>query len=245
MRGFAYLTLCSFLLSTLAYQWVFHRHAPPVPASALPRAELFLSAEPVPRLVWMALWPPLLLTGLLWWVITQGDTLPWRDNWLGPPQPAFHHKTFTMIAMAVMVCSSVAAWKVVLALARWHGMARAYPHRSRRLRLAVTIQWLWLATMVCWAAGNLFYMPVPWASLCAIGFGGGMFLFLWMVGQEERLRRDQPATGTWCYLDFRDPGFLSPRDLNLASAWAWLLAALGIAPILLMEWLYQHARDLP
>lgn len=195
-RGFAYLTLGSFLVSMLVYQWVYHRYAEAAPASALPRAELQLSAEPLPRVVWLAILPPVVVMALLWWIVEHGDTLPWRDNWLGPPRPAWNHRMFTMTVMMGIVWNGIAGWKVVHALARWHGMSRSYPYRSQRLHLALGGQWAALIAIACWAAGNNFYMPGIWPTLCALGFGGGMFVVLWISGREERLRRGQPATGT-------------------------------------------------
>lgn len=241
-RTFAYLTLGAMLVSMLVHQWVYHRHAGPAAASALPRAELLLSPDPLPRVAWVGLLPPVIVSILLWWVARHGDALPWRDNWLGAPTPAWDHKMFMPLAMGVIAWNSVVVWKVVEALGRWYGMSRAYPHRSRRLRVAVGTQWAALLTSVCWATGNTFYLPGPWPTLCALGFGGGMFLFLQSAGAGERMRKAQPATGSWYYLDSRDPSFLSPRGLNVANAWTWLLAAAAAAPILLMEWLYQYSR---
>lgn len=149
---------------------------------------------------------------------------------------------YPMAATGVIVWNSMMSWRVVNALARWHGMSRAYPHRYYRLRAAVTTQWIALAVSSSWLCGNVFYMPPTLATTCALTFGGGLFAALWFAGREERLRRAQPATGTWCYFDFKDPTFLGPRGLNLANGWSWVLAAAGMAPVLLAEWLLRQGR---
>lgn len=241
-RAWVYLALASVLVSMLVYQWVYHRHTAPIPAAALPPAQLSLVPERLPGIVWLALVPPVILMVLLWCVTMYGSTLPWRDSWLGPPQPATSHRMFLMTAIMSIVWMGVASWKVVYALARWHGMARSYPHRRERLMYAVGMQWLALIVPVAMASGFSLYLPALLATTCAITYGLGMFFFIWLAGQEHRMRTESPQTGTWCYFDFHDPTFFGPRGLNLANRWSWALAGAGIAPVLLAEWLYHHAQ---
>lgn len=241
-RGWMYVALVSSLASMLAYQWVYHRQAAMLPASALPRPELHLAPDRMPDVVWLALVPPALLMVLLWWVTLHGSELPWRDTWLGPPKPATEHRMYLHTVVAVIFFNCLASWQVVYSLARWHGMARAYPYRRERLQWAVGNQWLMLAFTVAWFSGNNFRMPAVLATTCGIVVGIGGSTMIWMGWRLHALRTADPQTGTWCYFDFRDPTFFGPRGLNLANGWSWALAAAGIAPILLAEWLLHGAQ---
>jgi hypothetical protein len=242
-RSWVYIWLACSLISVLIYQWVYHRHAAAPPAQALPPAELSLSHERVPALVWTALIPPIILMALLWWVTFHGSGLPWRDGWLGPPRPAVSHRFFLPSMIMVIVWISIGSWKVVYNLARWHGMPRTYPHRRQRLVNAVGLQWMALVAVVAWASGLNFYLPAPLATACAITFGVGMFSVIAYGNQEYRLRTQDPRTGTWCYFQLQDPAFLGPRGMNLANRWALALGAAGLAPVILAEWLYHHAQS--
>lgn len=153
-----------------------------------------------------------------------------------------YHRQVPMHPTMVIVWNSLASWMVVYSLARWHGMARTYPYRRERMLKAVGFQWVALVASIAWASGLNFYMPTLLATTCGITLGVGMFAALWLGGQEYRLRAEDPQTGTWCYFDFRDPTFFGPRGLNLANGWSLALAAAGIAPMLLAEWLYHHAQ---
>jgi hypothetical protein len=170
-RSWVYVWLACGLISAVLYQWVYHRHAEAPTARALPPAELSLTQERVPALVWTALVPPVILMILLWWVTFHGSGLPWRDGWLGPPRPAASHRTFLLTMIMVIAWISIGSWKVVYSLARWHGMARTYPYRRERLVNAVRLQWISLVAIVAWASGNNFYLPAPLATACAIAFG--------------------------------------------------------------------------
>ena len=179
---------------------------------------------------------------LLWWVTVYGTDLPWRDTWLGPAKPASEHKMYLFMVTAAILFTSLASWQVVYSLARWHGMARAYPYRRERLQWAVGSQWLILAVMIAWISGHNFRMPTALATTCGIVFGIGMSAVMWMGWKSHAMRSGDPQTGTWCYFDFRDPTFFGPRGVNLANGWSWILAAAAIAPVLLVEWLLQAAR---
>lgn len=244
-RAWMYLSVAVGLAAALIYQWVYHRHVAEIPASALPRAELSLARERLPRIVWLALGPPVLIMGLLWWVMVHGAALPWRDTWLGSPRPASEHEMFLFTTVALIAFTSLASWQVVYSLARWHGMARAYPHRRERLQWAVASQWLILVVMLAWISGMHFRMPTALATTCGIVFGTGMSLVMWMGWKLQDMRNADLPTGSWCYADFRDPTFFGPRGLNLANGWSWILAAAAVAPVVLVEWLLHAARSQP
>jgi hypothetical protein len=242
-RTWIYIWLPLCLTSALIYQWVYHRYsAAPLPHT-LPPAELNLVREHIPALVWTALVPPAILLALLWWVTLHGSGLPWRDGWLGPPKPAVTHQMYLPTMIMAIAWISLASWKVVYHVARWHGMPRTYPHRRERLVNAVGLQWISLPVIVAWASGNNFYLPAPIATACAITLGIGMFPLIAYGSREYKLRNQEPHTGTWWYFDRQDPAFLGPRGMNLANWWAFVLVAAGLAPILLAELLYHHAQS--
>jgi hypothetical protein len=60
---------------------------------------------------------------------------------------------------------------------------------------------------------------------------------------RRRQRAAEPRMGTWMYFDLRDPSFLGPRGVNAGNAWSWVLAGVGLAPLLLAEWMLHLARS--
>ncbi|MEO8313966.1 MAG: hypothetical protein ABI645_04135 [Pseudomonadota bacterium] len=241
-RTWVYLGLLSMLPAILIYQWVYHRETLKHPAPALPRAELNLAPERLPPVVWLAIMPPLIAAAFLWWITTYSIELPWRDSWLGPPKPAASHEMFRMLGVMFVIWNCLGSWRVGLGLAQWHGMPRAYVSRRKRLLLAIEAQWLFLLIPLAHTCGNLFRLPTLWATVCGVVVGVGVLAIIWSANRERQLRKAEPRIGTWCYFDFRDPAFLGPRGLNLASGWSWTLAAIALSPIVLAEWLLHQGR---
>lgn len=242
-RAWIYLLLLFTLPAALLYQWVYHRELQKLPAPALPKAELSLAVERMPKVVWLAILPPLIAAALLWWITTHGSELPWRDTWLGPPMPATSHRTFRFAAVAFVVWNCLGTWRAALGLAQWHGMPRAYTSRRERLELAIAVQWLLLINFTAWSCTMLFRMPVMLAIIVGVVVGAGFSAMMWVTWQEPRFRRQgEPAIGVWFYFDSGDPAFLGPRGLNVASAWSWVLATVAATPIVLAEWLLHTGK---
>ncbi len=243
LRAWVYLGLLSFLAALLIYQWVYHRESVKVATPrAVPGSELNLTPEYMPRVVWLALAPPVLVAVLLWWVKVHGSELQWRDNWLGPPQPAMNHRTYSMASIFVIIPNSAALWAVLYGLAQWHGMPRAYARRREVLLRAVLSQWLILVASVAWMSGMNFHMPPALATTCGIAYGFGLPALMWTGWRASRRFVDDLHIGTWWYFDFGDPAFSGPRGMNLASSWSWALAVAAIVPLLLAEWLLHWTR---
>lgn len=242
-RAWVYLGLLFMLPAMLIYQWVYHRETLKQPTPAPPTAELSLAPEHLPRVVWLGILPPLIAAAFLWWITTHGLELPWRDTWLGPPRPAASHEMFRTLGVMFVVWNCLGSWRIALGLAQWHGMPRAYVSRHKRLLLALGVQWLLLVTTIAHTCGMLFRLPAVFATACGIVFGVGMSVGTWTAWQEHQFRKGEPAIGTWFYFDFRDPAFLGPSGLNLASGWSWTLAAVAMTPIALAEWLLHQGRS--
>lgn len=227
-------------------QWVYHRYSPRMPVSAIPAPELSLEAERLPRLVWLAICPPLIAAVLVWCVLAYGSALPWRDTWLGPELPAPQHGVeYKHLVLTLVVWNCFAMWVVLFNLAMWHGMSRAYTYRRAGLVTAVAGQWLILVGTAGHASGMSLRLPPALATLSGIVYGASMAGVMW-IGCEmmrRRKRAAEPRTGTWMYFDLRDPSFLGPRGVNAGNAWSWVLAGVGIAPLLLAEWMLHLARS--
>jgi hypothetical protein len=241
-RAWVYLALAVMLPAMLIGQWIYHREVLKLEAPDLPRAELNLAPEHIPNAVWLAILPPLIAAALLWWVTAYGSTLPWRDTWLGPPKPAASHQMFRMAGVMFVIWNCLGSWRAVYGLAQWSGMPRAYISRRKRLILAIALQWLLLICTAAWSCNMLFRMPAMLAIVVGVTAGAGFSAMTWIYWQEVRFRSEEPPIGTWCYFDFRDPAFLGPGGLNLASAWSWALAAVALSPIVLAEWLLHQAQ---
>jgi hypothetical protein len=245
-RPMVYAGLAWALAVSVLCQWVYHRYLPRMPASAIPAPELSLAAERLPRVVWLAIIPPVITAVLLWCVLAYGSALPWRDTWLGPELPAPQHGfNYKNLVLTLVVWNCFAMWVVIFNLAMWHGMSRAYTYRRAGLVTAVAAQWLILVGTVGQAGGMSLRLPTTLATVSGIVYGASMAGVMW-IGCEmmrRRKRAAEPRTGTWMYFDLRDPSFLGPRGVNTGNAWSWVLAGVGLAPLLLAEWMLHLARN--
>lgn len=240
MRPLLYVTLAWGLCVALLAQWVYHRHSPRMTASDVPAPELSLVAERLPSAVWLAIFPPVIVAVLLWCVLAFGSELPWRDTWLGPKLPAPEHGLkYSYLVVTLIGWNCLAMWVVILNLAMWHGMSRAYTHRRAGLLAAIASQWLVLVATICHAGGMNLRLPPALATVSGILYGASLAGVMW-IGCEMLRRRHRapgPRMGTWMYFDPRDPSFLGPRGINTGNAWSWVLAGAGMAPLLLGEWM--------
>lgn len=245
-RPMVYAGLAWLLAVTVLCQWVYHHYTPRLSASALPAPELSLTAERMPSVAWLSIFPPVIVAVLLWCVTDYGSSLPWRDTWLGPQLPApSHGSLYQHLVLTLIVWNCLAMWSVIFSLAMWHGMSRAYTYRRTGLVSAVTAQWLIMVATIGHASGMSMRLPPALATLSGIVYGAALAGVMWIGFESLRMRRRsvQPRTGTWIYFDLRDPGFLGPRGINAGNAWSWVLAGAGLAPLLLAEWMLHLAGN--
>jgi hypothetical protein len=239
-RPIVYAGLAWALVVMVLCQWVYHRYAPPIPASAVPAPELSLATERLPPVVWLAIIPPLIVAFLLWCLMVYGSELPWRDTWLGPKLPApAHGLKYSFVVITLIGWNCLAMWAVIFNLAMWHGMSRAYTYRRAGLVGAVASQWVIMVASICLASGMSLRLPPALANLAGILYGASLAGVMWMGGEvlRRRQRAGEPRMGYWVYFDLRDPSFLGPRGMNTGNAWSWVLAGVGLAPLLLGEWM--------
>jgi hypothetical protein len=233
-----YLALLSFIASMLVYMWVHDRATARLPASPAPAAELSLAEERLPRTVWLAIVPPLLVAVELWWVTTHWNELPWRQG----AASLAHNSSYRFLVGGLIFWNSVGTWMTLFGFAVWHGMSRAYEFRRTQLLAGVMNQWAGFIGINGSILGTAFELPesVEWVAFIPILAGFGVMA--WNSRRLNRLYAAVPRIGTWFYRDARDPTFFGPRGVNLASGWCMGLTAAIIPPIALAEWMLHRVQ---
>jgi hypothetical protein len=236
-RTHVYLSLLLGVASMLIYMWVHSRATAKLPPVPSPVAELNLAEERLPRAVWLAVVPLLLVAIELWWFTKHGDALPWRHGARGAVADS---SSYRFLVGGMIFWNSFAAWMVLFGLAVWHGMSRAYRFRRTQLLAGVTNQWAAFVGINGSIAGTAFAVPESRQWICFIPILSGFGVIFWNSRRLNRLYAEIPRVGTWFYRDPGDPTFFGPRGVNLASGWCWVLIAAVVPPILLAEWMLSR-----
>jgi hypothetical protein len=234
-----YLALLSFLASMLVYMWVHNRATAKLPAAPAPKAELNLAEERLPRSVWLAVAPPLLVALELWWVTTHWNELPWRDESQGS---LAYNSSYRFLVGSLIFWNGVGTWMALFGLAVWHGMSRAYEFRRTQLLAGVMNQWAGFILINGSMLRSAFELPdsVEWVAL--VPLLASTSVLIWNSRRLNRLYAAVPRIGTWFYRDRHDPTFFGPRGVNLASGWSMVLIAAVIPPIALAEWMLHRVQ---
>jgi len=211
--------------------WMYRRQVEQLAAEPAPTRELSLASERLPRAVWLALGPPLVVAMLIWWVVASGSTRPGRPPVAGPLSSQ------QWFVFMVIFWNGFAAQAVGYGLGAWYGMSRAYAFRRTLLLTALANQWLFLVVTTAFGLDMVMGVPADLEPVIVIAGGGAAAVLAWNVWRINRLYYTHPRPGSWVYADARDPTFLGPRGMNMANGWFWLLQAALVLQMLLIKWI--------
>jgi len=233
-RARASMALLSVVAATVYGVWMHRRQAEQLAADPAPTRELSLASERLPRAVWLAVGPPILIAMLIWWVVTSGSTLP------GRPRVEGTLSSQQWFVFMVIFWNGFAAQAVGYGLGGWYGMSRAYAVRRTLLMTVLANQWLFLVVTMAWGLDMVMGVPADLEPVCVVAGGGAAAVLAWNVWRINQLYYTQPRPGGWVYCDARDPTFLGPRGMNMANGWFWLLQSALVLQMLLIKWILPH-----
>ena len=204
---------------------------------------LDLSAERIPKAIWLAAVPPFITVGIILWLWVNWGDWPVRFGASPAVLPPTDDPSFRTIVQFLLAEMAMDVWFVSEGLATWYGTPRRFTFRRAMLMASVADIWggaLIVPAVIVPVWLRLSPLTIAlWAVAGAAGIAM-MFVFKRFTRQARREHSalDLPASSWRMYFDRGDPSVFSERGTNLGNPWNWvtfsLPALIFFVPMLLL-----------
>ncbi|MEP7352455.1 MAG: hypothetical protein ABI824_04405 [Acidobacteriota bacterium] len=206
---------------------VLYARTTPPNRSLAPPTELELTPQRLPKTVWLAVIPPLLMAALIFWLSAHWDQIPSRYS--VDASPLERQSEFRMLRLWLLLPCMMGVSALIHGIAQWYGTART-PASRARFDWAVSHSWtatLWIPAVMLPTQFGLSWKSTPW---CVLSASIGLGIALWA---RRRLKKFdvRPDDYTGWYFDRHDPALWGSRGTNVGNPWQWALFAVHAVPM--------------